>query len=91
MEGAQSTCALLTRSRCFGDARDVLPPGNRQQAIDSYVVYSIPVALVAYQSFLEPGIGQFCELEPRRVHTRISSLGRFLERKLTYEKRESLS
>ena len=32
---------------------------------------------------LEPGIGQFCEFEPRRVHTRINSLGLFLVHKLT--------
>ena len=30
-----------------------------------------PVAPVAYQVILEPGIGQFREFEPRRVHTRI--------------------
>ena len=28
-------------------------------------------APVAYQVILEPGIGQFREFEPRRVHTRI--------------------
>ena len=28
-----------------------------------------PVAPVAYQVILEPGIGQFREFEPRRVHT----------------------
>ena len=27
-----------------------------------------PVAPVAYQVILEPGIGQFREFEPRRVH-----------------------
>ena len=37
-----------------------------------------PVAPVAYQVILEPGIGQFCEFEPRRVHTRINPLGFFL-------------
>ena len=37
-----------------------------------------PVAPVAYQVILEPGIGQFREFEPRRVHTRINSLGLFL-------------
>ena len=31
-------------------------------------------ATVAYQVILEPGIGQFREFEPRRVHTRINSL-----------------
>ena len=30
-----------------------------------------PFAPVAYQVILEPGIGQFHEFEPRRVHTRI--------------------
>ena len=29
-----------------------------------------PFAPVAYQVILEPGIGQFREFEPRRVHTR---------------------
>ena len=32
---------------------------------------------MAYQVILEPGIGQFREFEPRRVHTRINSLGTF--------------
>ena len=32
---------------------------------------------MAYQVILEPGIGQFREFEPRRVHTRINSLGLF--------------
>ena len=43
---------------------------------------------MAYQVILEPGIGQFREFEPRRVHTRISSLGLFLVHKLTCGKRE---
>ena len=33
----------------------------------------MPVAPVAYQDILEPGIGQFREFEPRRVLTRINS------------------
>ena len=49
------------------------------------------VAPVAYQVILEPGIGQFREYEPRRVHTRINSLGLFLVRTLTCGKRESVS
>ena len=28
---------------------------------------------MAYQVILEPGVGQFREFEPRRVHTRINS------------------
>ena len=37
----------------------------------------VPVAPVSYQVILEPGIGQLREFEPRRVHTRINSLGVF--------------
>ena len=44
-----------------------------------------------YQVILEPGIGQFREFEPRRVHTRINSLGLFVVHKLTCGKRESVS
>ena len=47
-----------------------------------------PVAPVAYQVILEPGIGQFREFEPRRVHTRINSLGLFLVHKFTWKARE---
>ena len=50
-----------------------------------------PVVPVAYQVILEPGIGQFREVEPRRVHTRINSWGLFLVHKLTRGKRESVS
>ena len=51
----------------------------------------LPVAPVAYQVILEPGIGQFREFEPRRVRTRIKSLELFLVHKLTCGKRESVS
>ena len=44
---------------------------------------SHPVAPVAYQVILEPGIGQFREFESPRVHTRLSSWGLFLVHKLT--------
>ena len=50
-----------------------------------------PVAPVAYQVIFEPGIGQFREFEPRRVHTRITSWGLLLVHKLTCGKRESVS
>ena len=50
-----------------------------------------PVAPVAYQVILEPGIGQFREFERRRVHTRINSLGLFLVHQLACGKRESVS
>ena len=46
---------------------------------------------VAYQVILEPGIGQLCEFESRRVHNRINLWGLFLARKLTCGKRESMS
>ena len=52
---------------------------------------NIPVAPVAYQVIHEHGIGQFREFEPRRVHTRVNSLGLFLVHKLTCGKRESVS
>ena len=55
------------------------------------VRYKGPVAPVAYQVILEPGVGQFREFEPRRVHTRMNSLGLFLVHKLTCGKRESMS
>ena len=51
----------------------------------------VPVAPVAYQVILEPGIGQFREFEPRRVHTNVNSLGLFLVHKSTCGKRESVS
>ena len=46
-------------------------------------MHTSPVAQVAYQVILEPGIGQFREFDPRQVRTRIYSLGLFLVRKLT--------
>ena len=46
---------------------------------------------MAYQVIFEPGIGQFREFEPRRVHTRINSWGLFLVHKLTCGERESVS
>ena len=47
----------------------------------------------AYEVILEPGtiIGQFREFEPRRVQSRINSLGLFLVHALTCGKRESVS
>ena len=48
-------------------------------------------APVAYQVIPKPGIGQFREFEPRRVHIRINLLGLFLVHKLTRGKRESVS
>ena len=51
----------------------------------------MPVAPVAYQLILEPGIGQFREFESPRVHTRIYSWGLFLVHKLTCGKPESVS
>ena len=51
----------------------------------------MPVAPVANQVIHEPGIGQFCEFESPRVHTRINSWGFFLVHKLTCGKGESVS
>ena len=50
-----------------------------------------PVAPVAFQVILEPGIDQFRELESPRVHTRMHSWELFLVLKLTCTKRESVS
>ena len=50
-----------------------------------------PVAPVAHQVILEPGIGRFRELEFPRVHTRTNSCGHFLVHKLIRGKRESVS
>ena len=41
---------------------------------------------MAYQVILEPGTGQFREFEPRRVHTRINSLGLLLVHKFDLRK-----
>ena len=56
---------------------------------DTIEVY--PVAPVAYQVILGPGIGQVRDFEPPRVHTRVNSWGLLGEHKLTCEKRESVS
>ena len=50
-----------------------------------------PVASVAHQVILEPGVGQFRELESPRVHTRINSWGLFVVHRLTCVKRGSVS
>ena len=63
---------------------------KRKQEWYTYLVHVLSVAPVAYEVILEPGIGQFREFEPRRVHTRINSLGLFLVDKLTCGKRESV-
>ena len=53
--------------------------------------YYLPVAPVAYQAILEPGIGQFREFESPRVHTRMNSWRLFFAHKLTCGKRERVS
>ena len=76
-----------------------LPPAGQQKhpkgqagLRDHTEVYiAHPVAPVAHQVILEPGIGQFREFETPRVHTRIHSLALFLVHKLTCGKRESVS
>ena len=42
-----------------------------------------PVAPVAYRVIFELGIGQVCEVELPRVHTRVNSWGLVLVHKLT--------
>ena len=63
------------------------PPPYRSLVSGGY----IPVAPVAYQVILEPGIGQFREFESHRVHTRVISWELFLVHKLACGKRESVS
>ena len=54
-------------------------------------IIQYPVAPVAYQVILEPGICQLFGFESPRVHTRINSWGLFLVDKLTCGTREKLS
>ena len=68
---------------------NVLDTKSGKCAMDS-CCDKIPVAPVAYEVILEPGIGQFREFESSRVHTRINLWGLFLVHKLTCGKRESL-
>ena len=70
-----------------GGFSTILEP-RRSEKFSARKRYNLPVAPVAYQVILEPGIGQFREFEPRRVNTRINSLGLFLVHKLTCGKRE---
>ena len=53
--------------------------------------HTMPVAPVAYQVVLEPGIRQFREFESPRVNTRVNLWGLLLVHKLTCGKRESVS
>ena len=65
--------------------------GKKVCVWDSLCDNTKPVAPVAYQVILEPGIGQFRKFVSPRVHTRINSWGLFFAHKLTCGKRESLS
>ena len=49
-----------------------------------------PVAPVAYQVILGPGVGQFHEFESPRVHTRINSWGILLVHKIDLRKAREL-
>ena len=51
---------------------------HHQQSTPSSAQPSYIYILVAHHVILDPAIGQFREFEPRRVHTRINSLGLFL-------------
>ena len=87
--------------RKLEDARTLAPKksisGDRKKVFSRRVLRQAktkvekPVAPVAYQVILEPGIGQFRKFEPRRVHTCINSLGIFLVHTLTCGKCESVS
>ena len=63
---------------------------NGAQTDKQQLLIILPVAPLAYQVILEPGIGQFREFESPRVHTCINSWGLFLVHKLTCGKRESV-
>ena len=66
-------------------------PTSAQGVADELLPVSLvlyPVAPVAYQVIPEPGIGQFREYEPRRVNTRVNSLGLFPVHKSTCGKRK---
>ena len=77
-DSSSAKTSLLLRSARITIGRK----GTRVQGV-SFQMLNILVAPVAYQVILEPGIGQFREFEPRRVHIRINSLGLFLVHKLT--------
>ena len=64
---------------------------KKKKTMVTHPAPGIIIAPVAYQVMLEPGIGQFLEFEPRRVHTRRNSLGLFLVDKLTCGKRDEQS
>ena len=61
------------------------------QLVQTGATHTFNTSPAAYQVIPEPGIGQFRESEPRRVLTRIHSLGLFLADKLACGKRESVS
>ena len=63
----------------------------RLYACTRIIINMMPVAPVAYQVILEPGIRQFRQFESPRVYTHINSLGLFLVPKMTCGKRESVS
>ena len=86
---------------CDLESEILLEEGAREECVDNkwdeekvftwYHIYSPFFFFFFFFFSLEPGIGQFREFEPRRVHTRINLLGLFLVHKLTCGKRESVS
>ena len=72
------------------DMRYHNPKTNKLVNVSAQLVV-LTLAPVAYQVIPEPGIGQFREFEPPRVHTRINSWGLFFVPKLSCGKRENVS
>ena len=68
------------RFRAQTDYYYLVDPGSYTAVVprrvaDLVYILSQPVAPVAYEVILEPGIGQFREFDPRQEHTRKSSWG----------------
>ena len=87
-EARGSSCCAWPRPRTY--KKSVVANINANELPHSRT-HVWPVAPVAYQVILEPGIGQFRDFKSRRVHTRIHSWGLFLVHILTCGKRDSVS
>ena len=88
-------CLVIWVVVCEEPYHTQIPLSTRLQTCTRYsstkgitrVYHGVYVAPVAYQVTLGPGIGQLREFEPRRVHTRINSLGFLFVHKLTCGKK----
>ena len=72
---------------CMARTNNSAACGNTSTHVADSHRFITPVAPVAYNVFLEPGIRQFRGLESPRVHCRINSWRLFLVHKLTCGKR----